>query len=186
MLAVVVLVVAPLLLLLVGLGTPSVRRRMLVYWRTSALLGITVYLWIDQIQTGFLTGFLARALIPLALWRGDVLFQMRDQPLPSDAGLLGRWYRRWRAAAIAYCLAGLVYMLPVLPCAFGADAAAICQAWYAPPQQYAAWVHPDVSPLWLGRYGWVALGVYAAYLLASGTYFTRTSLERSRQDASDD
>ena len=55
--AVILLVLIPLVLLGASVRTPSVRRRMLVYWRASALLGITVYLWIGQVQLGFVTGW---------------------------------------------------------------------------------------------------------------------------------
>src|SRR6056297_3942414 len=84
LLAVVLLVMVPLCLLAVSVTLPSVRKRLLVYWRTSALLGITVYLWIGETRMGFATGFAARALIPLALWRGDALTVLRDQPIPTS------------------------------------------------------------------------------------------------------
>ncbi|PSQ67601.1 MAG: DUF3177 domain-containing protein, partial [Bacteroidetes bacterium QH_1_61_8] len=47
-LAVGLLVVAPFLLLAVSVTYSPVRDRLLVYWRASALLGITVYLWIGE------------------------------------------------------------------------------------------------------------------------------------------
>jgi hypothetical protein len=56
----------------------------------------------------------------------------------------------------------------------------MCQAWYLPPRQYATWLHPNVEPIWLARYGWVALGVYAAYLLATAVRLQRDLLERRR------
>lgn len=176
--AVGLLVVVPLVLLLVSANLPPVRDRLLVYWRTSALLGITVYLWIGEAPMGFATGFAARALIPLALWRGDAFLVLRDQPIPSTPGWRATAFRYWRAIAIPYSLAGLVYMLPLLPC-FWSDVTPVCQAWYAPPQQYAEWLHPTVAPIWLARYGWVALGIYAAYLLSTAVRLQRDLLERS-------
>ena len=177
LLAVGLLVVAPLFLLVVSATLPPVRSRLLVYWRASALLGVTVYLWIGETPMGFITGYAARALIPLALWRGDALRVLRDRPVPRASGWRTTFFRYWRAAAIPYSLAGLAYMLPLLGCAWS-DAAAVCQAWYAPPQQYAAWLHPTVEPLWLARYGWVALGVYAAYLLSTAVRLQRDRMER--------
>jgi hypothetical protein len=176
-LAVGLLVVVPLALLLVSATLPPVRDRLLVYWRASALLGITVYLWIGETPMGFMTGYAARALIPLALWRGDALTVLRDRPVPAASDWRNALFRYWRAAAISYSLAGLAYMLPLLGCAWS-DAAAACRAWYAPPQQYAAWLHPTVEPLWLARYGWVALGVYAAYLLSTAVRLRRDRMER--------
>ena len=177
LIAVGLLVVAPLFLLVVSATLPPVRSRLLVYWRASALLGVTVYLWIGETPMGFITGYAARALIPLALWRGDALRVLRDRPVPRASGWRTTFFRYWRAAAIPYSLAGLAYMLPLLGCAWS-DAAAVCQAWYAPPQQYAAWLHPTVEPLWLARYGWVALGVYAAYLLSTAVRLQRDRMER--------
>lgn len=177
LLAVGLLVVAPLVLLVVSATLPPVRDRLLVYWRASALLGVTVYLWIGETPMGFMTGYAARALIPLALWRGDALTVLRDRPVPAASDWRNALFRYWRAAAISYSLAGLAYMLPLLGCAWS-DAAAVCQAWYAPPQQYAAWLHPTVEPLWLARYGWVALGVYAAYLLSTAVRLRRDRMER--------
>ena len=177
LIAVGLLVVAPLFLLVVSATLPPVRSRLLVYWRASALLGVTVYLWIGETPMGFITGYAARALIPLALWRGDALRVLRDRPVPRASGWRTTFFRYWRAAAIPYSLAGLAYMLPLLGCAWS-DAAAVCQAWYAPPQQYAAWLHPTVEPIWLARYGWVALGVYAAYLLSTAVRLQRDRLQR--------
>ncbi|MFB6249042.1 MAG: DUF3177 family protein [Salinibacter sp.] len=177
LLAVGLLVVAPLLLLLVSATRPPVRDRLLVYWRASALLGVTVYLWIGEIPMGFVTGYAARAVIPLALWRGDALLVLRDRPVPTGSDWQSTLFRYWRAAALPYSLAGLAYMLPLLPCVW-TDAAAVCRAWYAPPRQYAAWVHPTVEPTWLARYGWVALGVYAVYLLSTAVRLQRDRMKR--------
>jgi hypothetical protein len=175
--AVGLLVVAPLLLLAASLPHSAVRDRLLVYWRASALLGITVYLWVGEQPMGFATGFASRALIPLALWRGDALMVLRGRSVPTGSDWRAVTFRGWRQAAIAYNLLGLAYMLPLLPCVVG-DVGARCQLWFGPPQQYADWLHPTVEPIWLARYGWVALGVYAAYLLATAVRLQRDLLER--------
>jgi hypothetical protein len=177
LLAVGLLVVVPLLLLAVSATHAPVRNRLLVYWRASALLGVTVYLWIGEQTMGFATGFAARALIPLALWRGDALMVLRGRSLPTGADWRATAFRGWRQAAIAYNLLGLAYMLPLLPCVT-AGAGPRCALWFGPPQQYADWLHPTVEPIWLARYGWVALGVYAAYLLATAVRLQRDLLER--------
>jgi hypothetical protein len=175
--AVGLLVVIPLFLLFASVNLPSVRDRLLVYWRASALLGITVYLWIGEETMGFATGFAARALIPLALWRGDAFMVLRGRSVPAIRGWRASLYRYWREAAIAYNVMGLVYMLPLLPCVVQ-GAGPLCEFWYAPPQQYADWLHPTVERVWLGRYGWVALGVYSAYLLSTAMRLQRDLLER--------
>lgn len=176
-LAVGLLVVMPLFLLLTSVNQPPVRDRLLVYWRASALLGITVYLWIGEEPMGFATGYASRALIPLALWRGDALMVLRGRSLPPPSDWRTSLYQYWREVAIAYNVMGLVYMLPLLPCVMqGADPS--CALWYGPPQQYAEWLHPTVEPIWLARYGWVALGIYAAYLLSTAVRLQRDLLER--------
>jgi len=175
--AVGLLVVAPLLLLMAASAHPPIRERLLVYWRASALLGITVYLWIGGFAMGFATGFAARALIPLALWRGDALTVLRGRSLPSGPDWRAAAFRHWRTAAIAYNVIGLAYMLPLLPCV-AEGTTPTCAVWYGPPRQYAAWLHPSVEHVWLGRYGYLALGVYAAYLLASAVRLQRDLVER--------
>jgi len=176
LLAVALLVVVPLGLLAASVRTAEIRDRLLVYWRASALLGITVYLWAGQEPMGFATGFAARALIPLALWRGDAMMVLRGRSLPAPDIRLARAYRTWRTAAIAYNVIGVLYMLPLLTCVFG-DATAACRAWYEPPMQFAAWLHPETDPIWLVRYGWVALGLYAAYLLSTAMRLQRDQVE---------
>jgi hypothetical protein len=176
-LAVGLLVVAPFLLLAVSVTYSPVRDRLLVYWRASALLGITVYLWIGEQTMGFATGFVARALIPLALWRGDALYVLRGASLPTAQDWRALLFRRWRTAAIAYNLLGLTYMLPLLPCVV-TGAGPRCEMWFGPPQLYADSLHPSVESIWLARYGWVALGVYAAYLLSTAVRLQRDLMER--------
>jgi hypothetical protein len=176
-LAVALLVVIPLVLLAASIREPEVRDRLLVYWRASALLGITVYLWAGEEPMGFATGFAARALIPLALWRGDALTVLRGRPNPPSDTTTARLFDQWRTAAIAYNVIGLVYMLPLLPCVFS-DPTAVCQVWYEPPAEFTALLHPSTDPLWLARYGWVALGLYAAYLLSTAMRLQRDLFER--------
>ena len=183
MVAVGLLVVVPLFLLIASINLPPVRDRLLVYWRASALLGITVYLWIGETSIGFATGWAARALIPLALWRGDALKVLRGKSVPTTRGWRATLFRQWRTAAIAYNVVGLAYMLPLLPCALS-EPTATCQLWFGPPQQYAAWLHPEIEPIWLARYGWVALGVYAAYLLSTAVRLQRDLIERRKSKSS--
>lgn len=174
--AVGLLVVFPLALLVASVNLQAVRERLLVYWRASALLAITVYLWIGETPMGFATGYAAQALVPLALRRGDAFMVLRRHPVPTIRDWRATTFRYWRTTTIYYNLAGLAYMIPLLPCIWG-DGDALCQAWYAPPQEYAAWLHPTVESIWLARYGWVALGVYAAYLLSTAVRLQRDLLE---------
>jgi hypothetical protein len=175
--AVGLLVVAPLILLGISLPHPEIRDRLLAYWRASALLGITVYVWIDEAALGFVTGYAARAILPVALWWGDALTKTLGRSHPSGDGWPAALFRGWRLVATAYSAAGLVYMLPLLPCA-GADASALCQAWYLPPQEYARLAHPYTAWSVLGTYGRAALAVYVGYAAASA-YVLWTQASRS-------
>lgn len=160
--AVVLLVIAPLVLLAGSVSVPAVRNRLLAYWRASALLGITVYLWAGQVSGGFVTGFAAHVAILLSLWRGDVLSPRRGPPPSSAQGWWATAFQYWLWAASIYVTIGLACTLFLLPCAFKAPSA-VCQAWYGPPQQYARWLHPNASPMQLGSYGGWALAIYAVY-----------------------
>lgn len=165
-LAVVLLVAAPLGLLAAAVARPPVRAYLLAYWRASSLLMITVYLMIDGRSIAFVTGNAALVLIPLVLWYGDAL---APGPRPRlDDSPIAVWIRRWRIAAAVFCGASLLLTLPVLRCAVAnAGADPTCAAWFAPPRALHAALHPSIDPTVLGDAATVGLAVYGAYLLAS-------------------
>ena len=164
--ATIALIIVPLVLLVASVRVPTVRMRMLAYWRAAALLGITVYLWIAEMTIGFMTGIAARMIVPLVLWRGDVGATWRH-PLPAPASWQARAYRLWWYFTVVYSVAGAVSMLPLIACTITGDAAASCQAWYGPPQAYASFFHADADWWMLGRWAWVALSAYSLYLMAT-------------------
>ena len=69
-LAVLFTVILPLILLIWAFAKRSeaIERLLIIYWRVSSLLAITVYLMIGNLPIAFMSGFLARILIPLGLW----------------------------------------------------------------------------------------------------------------------
>jgi len=69
-LAVLFTVVIPLILLLWAFiqKAQTMQRLLVIYWRVSSLLMITVYLMIPGWAFGYLSGLLARVLIPVSLW----------------------------------------------------------------------------------------------------------------------
>jgi hypothetical protein len=171
-LAVILLVASPLGLLVVSVRRPMLRQHLLVYWRASSLLMITVYLLIDARPMAFIAGNAALVLIPLALWFGDVLFVARTYQLNGDP--IAEWFRRWRVAAALFCGASLLLTGPTLRCVSGdAGADAMCQAWLAPPRELHAALHPTADPVALGEGAVVGLVVYGAYLLASAVVVGR-------------
>lgn len=179
--AVALMVVAPLVLLAASAHVPPVRTRLLVYWRTASLFLITTLLWAAEVDLGFFAGYAARALVPLALWRGDALAPLRGRPLPDDLGRLGRAYRQWQRFTVAYNVLGLVYMAPLLYCAFVSDASTMCTAWYAPPQELVYGVLPELERGTLLRISGLGVGVYSVYLLASSVILR---LDKQRRQAS--
>ena len=178
LIAVGLLVVGPLALLGLSLHRPWIRDRLLSYWRASALLGITVYLWIDELAIGFLTGYAARLFIPVALWWGDALSTRRSRTPPTEDDWIGALFRHWRLVATIYSGAGLVYMAPLLLC-IGSDVTASCSTWYVPPQEYARLLHPYTPWADLGLYGRMALAVYAGYAALSAYALLWRPLRRS-------
>jgi len=68
-LAVVFAVVIPVILLLgVCAKAEAIQRLLTIYWRVSSLLAITIYLLIAALPVGFISGLMARILIPISLW----------------------------------------------------------------------------------------------------------------------
>ena len=163
-LATLLLVVAPLGLLAASARRPAVRGHLLVYWRASSLLMITVYLMIGGRPVAFVAGNAALVCIPLALRYGDALFGTAETYTGSHA--VAKWFRRWRGAATAFCGASLLLTLPALRCLWSPGTAA-CQDWLAPPHELHAALHPSLHPDTLGDAATGGLLLYTAYLIAS-------------------
>ncbi|NEO85945.1 MAG: DUF3177 family protein [Spirulina sp. SIO3F2] len=163
-LAVLFTVLIPLILLIWSL----VRRNevttqlLLIYWRVASLLMITVYLMIPGWRWGFASGFVARILIPIALWFWiDLNEEIADQPTSLFKGLLTGW--RW--AVSIYCAIGTFVMIPFLSCAFSTPAleTSFCRVWLEAPFYYRALIHGNSRPGFLGFLGLVGLAVYVLY-----------------------
>jgi len=173
------LVVVPLGVLGVAVWRQSeVQRHMLVYWRASSLLMVTVYLMMDGRPSAFVAGPVALVGIPLALWYGDALFVGRRHSLGEDS--VAGWFRAWRGTVTGFCVVSLPLALSGLRCVADADAS-VCEAWRAPPRELHAAVHPSLDLNTLGDAAAVGGGIYAAYLGAS---VVRGAWEASRSTAS--
>jgi len=154
-LAVLLTVLAPLVLLIVNWPVTRIKKRLIGYWRVSALLMITVYLLMGQAPLGFVTGVLARLLIALRL----VL------PLEPSHPDTPRYqvFNLWRSITIGYCVVGVVWTLPLLACVgtqFG-----WCRLWFEPVGQFKQVFHPGVSTQLLGIVGYGALVLYGVGLV---------------------
>ena len=173
-------VIIPLVLLIWAFvqKVDSIVRLLIIYWRVSSLLAITVYIFIAQWPIGFLSGFCARLLIPISLWFWvDVNEDIEDQPQrPLKLALTS-----WRWAITVYSTLGALASIPFLPCAFvnGKVKTAFCQVWLEPPLLFKDYFHAGSKPEFLGFLGMTGLLIYVFYL----SYFVLLRLGKQGRSA---
>lgn len=160
-------VVMPLILLLWSTirGNDVIQRLLIIYWRVSSLLAISVYILIAALPIGFVTGFLARILVALGLWFWvDVNEALADLP-KSPIRLVTR---SWRWALTIYFLGASLAQIPSLGCAFRSRnqvlADGMCRIWLKAPWGFQALMHPTTTAGFLGFLGIVGLIIYVLYL----------------------
>ncbi len=140
-----------------------VQRLLIIYWRVASLLAITVFLLIGSLPVGFLTGFLARLLIPVGLWFWvDLNEELDDLPQNSLKLLVTSW--RW--AVTVYMAMGAIAQLPVLRCGFSADLlrTPFCEVWQEAPWGFREYFLANYEPGFLGFLGITGLIIYTLYL----------------------
>jgi hypothetical protein len=109
-------VLIPLILLIWAFvqKADSMVRLLIIYWRVSSLLAITVYIMIATWPISFVSGWCARILIPISLWFwADVNEDIEDQP-PRPLKLA---VTSWRWAVTIYSILGAIASIPFLRCA---------------------------------------------------------------------
>jgi hypothetical protein len=168
-LAVLLAVVIPLILLIWAIvgRAEAMQRLLIIYWRVSSLLAITVYLMIASLPVSFITALLARILIPLSLWFWvDLNEEISDQPSSALKFSLTSW--RW--ATSLYLGLGVLPQIPLLQCAILSRTTLLenqlCRVWLEPPWGFKALFHPNpsITAPFLGFLGIVGLVIYALYL----------------------
>lgn len=162
-LAVLLTVVVPLILLtwaFVLKFTPLLQL-LTVYWRVSSLLAITVYLMIAEFPISFLTGTLARGVIPISLWFWEDL----SQGIWRVGGWASRCFQIWRWGVSIYMGIGLLFSAAFLPCGFQDPVSATCRVWFQPPLAFKQIFHPDTPVETLGLAGLIGLLAYGIYSL---------------------
>ncbi|HEY9906769.1 MAG TPA: DUF3177 family protein [Thermosynechococcaceae cyanobacterium] len=142
----------------------AIQKLLLIYWRVSSLLGITVYLLIGALPIGFVSGWLGKVLILVALWFwADLNEEISEQPKSS----LKLAFSAWRWAVSVYCGIGAVAQIPVLRCAFISSSALVeepfCRPWLSPPWAFRDLVHATTKPYFLGFLALVGLVAYVLY-----------------------
>lgn len=151
-------------------------RLMMIYWRVSSLLAITVYLLIAKMPVGFVTGLAGLMLIPVALWFWiDLNEEISDRP-----GLLQLAFTSWRWAMTLYCALAALGQAMSINCAFvtGAIATPECQIWLEAPYLFQQIFHRTAKVGTLGFLASGALIVYVCYL-AYFVFFKLTKQGRS-------
>jgi hypothetical protein len=140
------------------------QRLLIIYWRVSSLLAITVYLLIGSSPVAFFAGPLGRVLVPISLWfwvdLNEEIAEQRRSPLKLA-------FNAWRWAVSVYCALGVLGTLPFLRCAFSRATfdSSFCQVWTEAPLLYKQFFHAGSTPQFLGFLGILALGVYVLCLL---------------------
>ncbi|NJN49378.1 MAG: DUF3177 family protein [Alkalinema sp. RL_2_19] len=181
-LAVVFTVLVPLVLVVWSFLQQSdgIYKLMTIYWKVASLLGITVYLLIAALPIGFLSGWLARVLIPISLWLWiDINDEIRDLP-NSNLKLLTT---TWRWAVTVYCAVGALFQLTSLRCAFLSHTQLVedasCSLWLQAPWAFRSLIHSSTKPWFLGTLGIIGLIIYG--LLFS--YFVFFRLGKAKRNA---
>ncbi|MEA5552197.1 DUF3177 family protein [Anabaena cylindrica UHCC 0172] len=157
--------IIPLILLIWAFVQKSegIQRLLMIYWRVASLLAITVYLMIGGLAVSFVSGFIARILIPISLWFWvDINDEIDYQP-NSPLKLI---FTSWRWAMSIYCILGAITFVPFLGCAFSENALRkpFCSVWAEAPLMFKDYFHYNSKPAFLGFLGILALVIYVIYL----------------------
>jgi len=151
----------------------AMQRLLMIYWRVSSLLAISIYLMIGGFGVSFISALMARILIPIALW---FWVDINDEIEYHPQGPLKLVFTSWRWATTVYCSLGALALLPFLRCAFSANMlkTPYCSVWLEAPLVFKEYFHHNSTPAFLGFLGIVTLGFYIVYL----SYFVAFKLGR--------
>ncbi|HEY9814738.1 MAG TPA: DUF3177 family protein [Candidatus Obscuribacterales bacterium] len=182
-LAVLFAVLVPLILLVWAAvkKAEAIQRLLVIYWRVSSLLAITVYLMIGGLPLSFISALAARILIPVGLWFWADLNEEIDDQRRTPIKLT---FTAWRWAMTVYMGLGAIAQLFTLPCAVSqtAFAGTTCQVWLEAPLLFREFFHSSSSRGFLGFWGIVGLVIYVIYL----GYFVFVRLNRQGRSAVQD
>ncbi|MBK1990458.1 DUF3177 family protein [Sphaerospermopsis aphanizomenoides BCCUSP55] len=172
--------VIPLILLIWAFVQKSegIQRLLMIYWRVASLLAITIYLMIGGLAVSFISGLMARVLIPISLW---FWVDLNDEIEYQPNSLLKLVFTSWRWAMTIYCALGIIGFAPFLGCAFSANALTTpyCSVWLEAPLMFKDYFHHNSKPALLGFIGILGLVIYVAYL----SYFVVIKLGKKGRSA---
>ncbi|QMS87565.1 DUF3177 family protein [Nostoc edaphicum CCNP1411] len=179
-LAVLFLVIIPLILLIWAFvqKAEGIQRLLTIYWRVASLVAITIYLMIAQYPVGFISGLMARILIPISLW---FWVDLNDEIEYQTSGSLKFIFTSWRWAITVYCILGTLASIPFLVCAFSGSVlkTAYCSVWFEAPLLFKEYFHANSKAEFLGFLGIVSLVIYVLYL----SYFVLIKLGKQGRSA---
>lgn len=158
--AVLFTVIIPLILLIWAFvqKAEAMQRLLVIYWRVSSLLMITLYMMIAQYPASFLSGLIARVLIPISLW---FWIDLNDEIEYYPSSPLKLIFTSWRWAVSVYCLVGSIATLPFLSCAFSQPTSSrFCSVWFDPALMYKEFFHFNTKANFLGVLGMLGLIFY--------------------------
>ncbi|MBN3898631.1 MAG: DUF3177 family protein [Nostoc sp.] len=179
-LAVLFLVIIPLILLIWAFvqKAQSIQHLLTIYWRISSLVAITIYLMIAQYPISFISGLMARILIPISLW---FWVDLNDEIEYQTSGSLKFIFTSWRWATTVYCILGTLAFIPFLGCAFSGNVlkTPYCRVWFEAPLLFKEYFHANSKAEFLGFLGIISLGIYLLYL----SYFVLIKLGKQGRSA---
>ncbi|BAB74548.1 DUF3177 family protein [Anabaena sp. FACHB-709] len=179
-LAVLFLMIVPIVLLIWAYAqqAEAIQKLLMIYWRVSSLLAITIYLMIAQYPVSFISGLIGQILIPISLWFWvDINDEIEYQP----SGVLKLAFTSWRWAVTVYSLIGTIAFVPFLGCAFSSNVGQnpTCSVWLEAPLLFKDYFHHNSKPGFLGFLGIVCLVIYVLYL----SYFVVVKLGKQGRSA---
>ncbi len=179
-LAVLFLVIIPLILLIWAFvqKAEAIQRLLSIYWRVSSLVAITIYLMIALYPISFISGLMARILIPISLW---FWVDLNDEIEYQTTGSLKLIFTSWRWATTVYCILGTLAFIPFLGCAFSGNAlkTPYCSVWFEAPLLFKEYFHANSKAEFLGFLGITSLVIYVLYL----SYFVLIKLGKQGRSA---
>jgi hypothetical protein len=156
--------VIPLILLIWAFvqKAEAIQRLLAIYWRVASLLAIAVYLLIAALPVGFISGLMARILIPISLWFWvDLNEEIAEQPQRA----LKLCFNSWRWAISGYGLLSAIAQIPSLQCAVSRNVTgSFCRAFLEPPSLFKEYFHPNSTTQFLGFIGIVGLIIYLTFV----------------------
>lgn len=179
-LAVLFTVILPLILLIWAFvqKAEAMQRLLLIYWRVASLLLITVYLMIGEFGVSYISGLMARILVPISLW---FWVDLNDEIEYQPSGALKIIFTSWRWAVTIYCVLGALAVIPFLVCAFSETTLKTnyCRVWFDPPFVFKEYFHANTNSGFLGFIGIIGLIIYVLYL----SYFVLIKLGKQGRSA---